>query len=280
MVLCARDADAIFSAFRGANVNGNPTLPAANDPNYAYLTAANWAALGQVRCDDLFICKGDNCYYGLLLQCTAAFGPFVAGDYLAAIRGTMEPIEWVNDAMAEDAIVVPGVTGAIGDGFWQVYASMTFADMDGTNVRQDAPSVIAAIVNATADRLFVVGHSLGAVLAGYMTANFNRSVAAADTRLAPYFFAQPRMGTQDFVDNYRATNPRYALANYVSDIVPNLPSSPPFEALGAGTAQQNTYVIPRGLPGMPPFSLTNNHSCVAYARMLDPTNVLAQRLPL
>jgi pimeloyl-ACP methyl ester carboxylesterase len=192
----------------------------------------------------------------------------------------MQPVEWIDDALSEFAEVVPGEVGSVGDGFWQIYASMTLADMDGTNVRPNAPSVIAAIVNTAADRVFVVGHSLGAALSAYMAADLDKVVASSNTRLAPYFFAQPRTGTQAFVDNYRGTIRRYALANYISDIVPNLPSSPPFEALGVGSVLQSIYVIPRNLPGMPPFSLVNNHSPVAYARMLDPTNAVAQRLPL
>jgi Lipase (class 3) len=279
MALCARDADVIFTEFSGTNPAGNPTLPVAGDPNYAYVTQQYWTALGQIRCDDLVITKGLNCYYGLLLQCTNAFGPFQIGDFLVAVRGTMDALEWANDAMSEIPVHLPGRSGSVAMGFWNVYASMTFADLSGANVQAKPAAVIAAKTGAFSQRLFVTGHSLGAAMATYLTADL-QPLLAAGAPFQPFFFALPRVGTSDYVDDYQATVAAYDVVNYAADLVPNLPTDPPFSSINSGGATHNVHLIPKGLPGAPPSSLTNNHSCVAYARLLDPANAEAQRLPI
>ena len=246
MVLYARDADKLFTAFSAVNINGDPTMPPAGDPDYAYLTAANWQALGQLRCDDLFISKGDNCYYGLVLRCTAAIAPFAVGDYLVAVRGTMEPLEWLNDATAliiEDA---PGGIGGVGDGFWDVYATMTVCDLTGGNVRPNAAAVIAGMVKAAPGKLYVTGHSLGAALSVFLAADLQKQLAGTEIALAPYFFACPHTGTADYVADYQATVSAYELVNYAADLVPMLP--PDLSPLVGGRPRTMSTSSPEARP--------------------------------
>jgi hypothetical protein len=228
-----------------------------------------------------------NCYFGLLLRCTAAQPPFAVGDFMVAIRGTVTPLEWVDDGLSEIPRFGPPNIGGVGTGFWGLYTTMTFASMDGSNPQPNPAQVIVGKVRDPAGgarRLWVTGHSLGAALATYLTADIQALLAAnPGIELKPYFFASPRPGTQDFADNYQSTIACYDLVNYVADLVPNVPSTPPFYTLNGGGPTHNVHIIARGLPGAPgpadPFtSIANNHSPVTYARMLDPNNATAQHL--
>lgn len=281
MVICAGDVDAIWHTL--PNQSANPVLPAAPDANIGYITAQHWQALAQVRCDDVIITKGLNTYYGLLLRCTAAIAPFQPGDFLMAVRGTMDPLEWLNDALAELPQPVAGAQGLVGRGFWDVYASMTLNDLQGGLLGDNAAVAIAARVKAEAAgpgpvRLYVVGHSLGSALATYLTRDLETALATSSVSLQPFFFASPRTGTKDWVDAYQAGVTTYSLINYASDLVPQLPSLPPFQPLNGGGPTHDVHIIPTTDPNAPPSNPANNHSPVNYARMLDPANPVARAL--
>jgi pimeloyl-ACP methyl ester carboxylesterase len=282
MVLCASDVDTLWEG--PDDPSATPTLPKAGSPEakgIAYLTTANWTALAQLRCDDLYVCKGDNCYYGLILECAADNGPFKAGDYLVAVRGTMKALEWANDATAEIPVMAPGSPGQVGAGFWEVYQSMGVFDMAGASLDTDAARGIAALIAKRPAPVVVTGHSLGAALATYLTADLQPKVAALGVDFRPYFFASPKVGTQDYADHYQQTVPVYSLVNFAADLVPMLPSSPPFVALNGGGPTHDVHTIARGVPGAPPWPEVNpekNHNCAYYALMLDPANTEAPRL--
>jgi hypothetical protein len=290
IVLCARDCEKIYQVLDNANdPGGNPTLPAAPDNTFGYVTSESFTALGQLRCDDDFLHDDLNCCFGLLLICTAAFHPFAVGDFLVLVRGTANPIEWLDDALSEFPNYLTGNVGGVGAGFWGLYSTMSFADMDGSNVRANAAQAVVAQVKdpgGEARRLWVGAASLGAALATYLTADLQKQLPGTNVELKPYFFASSKTGTKDYVDNYQATVPAYDLVNYIADVVPFLPSTPPFYPLNAGGSTHNVHIIPKGLPGEPPPSpnpitnIVHRHSPVAYARMLDPTNPVAQRLHL
>ncbi len=148
----------------------------------------------------------------------------------------------------------------------------------------DAAVAISARVKAAAGagpaKLFVCGHSLGAALATYLAADLEAALKGSAVELDPYFFASPRPGTSDFALNYQNTVSAYSLANYAGDMVPNLPTVPPFQALNGGGPTHDVHLIPLNDPNAPPFNLANNHSPVSYARMLDPTNPVAMALPI
>jgi hypothetical protein len=287
MVLCAGDVDQIWHSFadtvgdKPGNPGGNPTLPAPGAAGIAYVTSQNWDVLGQMRCNDLYIAKQLNCYYGLLLRCKAAVGPVGVGDYLVAVRGTMDPLEWANDATAEIPDYQPGVLGGVGTGFWDVYSSMTFCDLTGAVLNAHATAGIAAIVKAAPTPVFVTGHSLGSALATYLTADLLTQFMGTNVTVTPFFFASPKPGTQDYADNYQQAVATYTVVNFAADLVPMLPSSPPFVALNGGGPSHDVHIIPRNAPGAPPFPQLDpakNHNPAYYAVMLDPTNAIAQGL--
>ncbi|MFI4976754.1 MAG: hypothetical protein ACHP84_19655 [Caulobacterales bacterium] len=279
MVLCARDVDAIWHKL--AAPQANPALPAAGDANYAYITAATWTAIAQLRCDDQIISKSDNVYYGLLLRCHTASDPFAVGDYLVAIRGTMTQDEWENDTLSLIPMPSPRGAGQVGAGFWDIYDSMTLNDLAGGPGRSPVAASIAAMVQAQPGRVYVAGHSLGAALATYLTADLQPALAAAGVGagLSPFFFASPNTGTGDYVNNYQRTVTAYTLVNYAIDVVPMVPPQIlGWAALNAGGPDHDVHTIAplsRGaiLPPTPP----NNHDPVGYARMLDPGNAIARR---
>jgi hypothetical protein len=285
MVLCAADVDTLWHQLNPSTAAA-VALPAAGNANYAYVTGAYWTALAQLRCNDDFFSGGANTYYGLLLRCSAPFAQFVAGDYLVALRGTMDQEEWENDALAVVKIPSPGGVGQVGAGFWKVYASMTLNDLAGANGQANPAQAIAAVVQATPGRVFVTGHSLGGALCTYLAADLQAALAAVGIdvgeQFSPYFFASPMTGTQDYVNHYQSTVVTYTLVNYAIDIVPAVPPALlGFCALNGGGPTHDVHTIAPLSPGalMPP-TIPNNHSPVGYARMLDPTNAEALRLPV
>lgn len=287
LVLCAGDVDAIWHDLPAPNT-GNPVLPAPNPAKYAYVTTQYWAALAQLRCDDQFVSKGENVYYGLLLRCHTALAPFKVGDYLVAVRGTMDGDEWQDDAMSIlKTPAQPGWQGQVGDGFWGVYASMTLNDLGGGNAKADAAAAIAAFVRAAPGKVYVAGHSLGAALATYLAADLQAALKAQGLGVEadgfdPYFFASPKTGTQDFVTDYQAKVNTYTLVNYMIDLVPAVPPDfAGFCALNGGGPTHDVHLIAPLSPGAAqPPTVQNNHSPVNYARMLDGTNAAARTLAL
>ena len=280
MVLCANDVDVIWHDLGDPLKTGNPTLPAANAANYAYVTSEYWTALAQLRCDDLFISKGLNVYYGLVLRCNKAVGPCSPGDYLVAVRGTMDYLEWANDAIALFKVAAPvGWQGSVGDGFWAVYQSMTLNDLNGGPGQAQPAQVIAAMVKETPGKVFLTGHSLGAALSTYLAADLQAALSP-DTIFYPYFFASPKTGTQDFVDDYQGKVTYYTLVNYSIDLVPAVPPALlGFCDLNGGGPTHDVHTLPRLAPGaLVPATIPNNHSPIGYALMLDPQNAQARQL--
>jgi hypothetical protein len=289
MVICAADVDQIWHICTddGATPDAQPTLPdVANiiPQQIGYVHSGNFQAIGQLRCNDIFITGQDNVYYGLVLVATAAVGPVSQGDLLIAIRGTMDDLEWLNDAIALQ--MIPGRAGAIGlvgAGFWKIYQSMSFCSLDGVPVPGELiTQLIGAAHTNNCPRIFVCGHSLGAALATYLTYDLNASLGPLADTLHPYFFASPKTGTSDWVNGYQRAVKRYDLTNYALDFVPMVP--PDGDTLNAGSSDHNVHIIAALSPGaldtgaFANFDASKNHSPIGYARMLDGTNTVARRL--
>lgn len=289
MVICAADVDQIWHDVtnNGAIPGANPALPrqATLDPTMiGYVHDGNFDAVGQLRCDDVFITKQNDVYYALVLIAKQAVGPVQQGDLLIAVRGTMDQLEWMNDAAS--LVMGPGypdAKGEVGAGFWQVYASMTYGDLAGNKQPGNAADALVAIaLQHPNSGIFVCGHSLGAALATYLAYDLNEKLGAAVSRLRPYFFASPKTGTSDWVNWYQKQLVGYDLSNYALDFVPMVP--PDGDTLNPGGSTHNVHIIPALSPGAldvgpgAPFDPVKNHSPIGYARMLDPTNPVAGRL--
>src|SRR5579859_3311355 len=183
LVLCANDVDVIWHNL-GAALQGNPILPPAAAPGaggIAYINAGTFAALAQLRADDQIFSKSDNVYYGLLLRCHTACAPFEEGDYLVAVRGTMDHQEWLNDAMSLMPTPSPRGPkwGQVGAGFWDIYATMSLNDMQGGSEQSPPAAAIAEMVKSAPGKVYLAGHSLGAALATYLAADLQVALTGA-----------------------------------------------------------------------------------------------------
>ncbi len=282
-VLCAQDATSFFGEFKGTDPGGNPTFPPRDPSGFAYLhDTGTWTALGQLRADANIVMNTDETYFGMVMKCINPSGPFRAGDVLVAIKGTSDLGEWLDNAASVFQMRgAPNTPGDVASGFWRIYQSLTFANLSNTS-KSDAVRTISGFIEADA-ALYVVGHSLGGALGTYLTYDFVQSLGRQASRVMPYFFASPKTGTVPNVRNYLQRVPFYNLVNYENDLVPKLP----FEIEGfsallpAGPLHNVMTLRPGGQPYVPAFwDVPKNHSAVLYARLLDPTNLVAQRLPI
>lgn len=282
-VLCAQDATVFFEEFKGADPGGNPTFPPRHPSGFAYLqNTETWTALGQLRADINIVLRTDETYFGMVLKCTKPCGPFRVGDVLVAIKGTSDLGEWLDNAASVFEVRgAPNTPGDVASGFWKIYQSLVFANLSNTS-KSDAVRTIASFIEADA-AIYVVGHSLGGALGTYFVYDLVQWLGRQASRVMPYFFASPKTGTTANVQNYLQKVPFYNLVNYQNDLVPKLP----FEIEGfsallpAGPLHNVMTLRPNGQPYIPVFwDVPKNHSPVLYARILDPTNLAAQRLTI
>ena len=290
MALCAQDATSFFDEIKNsANSGGPPNFPPLNAKNqFGYLqNTTNWKMLGQLRADDDILLGGQNCYFGLVMQCLVREPPFKPGDILVAIKGTSDLREWLDDvASIFEVHGAPNTPGDVADGFWKIYLSLKYQAWPAPGAQPSAPVDVVSTICAMLGKgaLYVVGHSLGAALATYLTYDLAEALDKGPDKLAqlmPYFFASPKTGTDDNVANYRQWVPFYNLANYQNDLVPKLPfESEGFSDLLSGGPMHNVMTLhPNGESYIPHFwDVAQNHSATLYALLLDPTNPIARRL--
>jgi len=283
MVLCAQDSTSFFDQFKQNNPGGNPSFPPVDPSVFAYLQdPETWEPLGQLRADDDIVLKIDDCYFGIVLKCIRSFGPFKLGDVLVGVKGTSDLREWLDNAASVfETHGAPNTPGDVANGFWKIYQTLTFASLADT-ARSDAVTSLCALLEGEAS-LYVVGHSLGAALATYLTYDLVQALGRQADRVMPYFFASPKTGTLPNVQNYLQNVLFYNLVNYQNDLVPKLPFEiEGFSALLPGGPLHNVMTLrPNGASYIPAFwDVPKNHSAVLYARILDPANPVAQRLQI
>jgi hypothetical protein len=293
MALYAADAECLFDTIASSNARGIPTLPNPCAPPFALINAADWEAVAQIRCDDdlrvLQFLRNrvglgqNNFFYGFLVRRTGAGdGDFPAGDFLVMVRGTIEPQEWVLDAVATPELFAQQIhhlAGFVPSGFFSIYKSMTLVDLNGKSLG-DAATAIGNVVNLDNKRLTVVGHSLGSALATYLTIDLAGEVHAPDTHLDTYVIASPHTGSVDFVKKFRERVPNYNVVNWARDAVPQLPPVP-YVPLLNGSPSQNVLTLDPSTPGIGPIPKADvkcNHHAASYAMMLDPANTVARGL--
>jgi hypothetical protein len=269
LVLIAGDAD-VIDGQPGVSSGGNPVMPPTGDPAISYLTAAHFEPLAQIRANDLFAVDADNQYYGLVCRCTAAVGALMPGDTLIAIRGTLSAMEWLNNLGAIFPVANPeGFGGSVGGGFLGVFDSMTLSDMSGKHIAGNFWANLVGLAKGST-RLFLVGHSLGAALAGLMAPRLQQALLGVPCELIPAFFAQPNIGAFGFGEGFLKSVPAFHAVAFEADVVPQVPGFP-FERLKAGGPTQNVIALPRGGPGAPPapeLDFVTNHDPHTYSAML------------
>lgn len=189
-------------------------------------------------------------FYGLLLESVSELGTFVV-----AIRGTNGLIEWAEDG--EFGCVPHPLGGHAEAGFWSVYSSLRLILADGTD--QSVVSGIADIVKGGS--VTVVGHSLGAALACYLTLDLAETPRL---KVRGRFFACPRPGDLTFSTLFDRTVADYQTYAYTLDVVPHVP-------LGFGYAplRRCMLITPATSQARIAFGVDCSHHLTCYLAQLQ-----------
>lgn len=254
----------------------NRTPPPGADFPVGYQLAA-W-----IQMQDFIMGSTGPCFYGFLAQSTAD-----ANQFILAIRGTSNGVEWWDDANAivKTPFKVPGC-GSVGVGFARIYDTLEVIErgtggVAGASVAQSLKAVggfskqISALVkrhSAAAARavgmppsatVFITGHSLGSALATLYTMENARTDQIQNPLLCT--FASPLVGDSTFAAAFNALDlTSWRIVND-SDIVPKLPP----EILGFTHVDAVQHFSSTGK--VKP-SLSCWHSMATYLSLLDPAS--------
>ena len=253
-------------------VGGSLTPPAAPG-----LTAAGWTIRAYITGNDTLFAKGplqlkgDVVYYGYLAE-------RAPGELAAVIRGTDDFVEWVEDGEFPAIPYAPQVplpatqtSILVEQGFWTLYASMQLISPTGAALGALAP----AITNTAGSTGIVtlVGHSLGAALATYLTLDLARGGLGA--RVSACLFASPQTGNQAFVTLFDQTIGDYRLFNYILDLVPRVPLG-----LGYMPLPRRTVLQPATAEANIRVNIGCNHHVICYCAMLDYEGTMQATTPV
>jgi triacylglycerol lipase len=224
---------------------------------HGYITGTDaiWRSQGALEAGGNRVC------YGLLLEAAASPGEFVV-----AIRGTDGMVEWIEDG--EFAMCPHPLAGRVECGFWSVYESMNFRAPGG----KDVP-LASGIADAIGEGIVtVVGHSLGAALATFLTLDLTERPGL---RVRGRFFASPRPGDGAFVDLFDRTVADYVSYARLLDAVPHVPFG-----LGYTPLHNLVEMRPSQAQARIGFSLGCAHHLVCYLAELDYALLDWARMPL
>ena len=284
MVLLAHDATAIYNEFKHLAPQGNPKIPEDTHNSFAYINSKRFEIVYQLRSKDNIIFYAHDCYFGLIMKSKENLGPIKVGDVVVVLKGTSNLDELISDAASLFMTDDGDTPGDVALGFWKIYRHLKVADLYNNKPfgAEHAAETIGRIFGAK--NIFVVGHSLGAALSTYLSYDLiNPKTGNAARNILPYLFASPRTGTNSHVRNYREKVPFYNLTNYEHDLVPKLPFEVEgFCTLDGAGPHQNVHRLKTGqasaVAGF--WSQLKNHSSVLYARLLDPNNPIAAKMPI
>lgn len=238
-----------------------PGLTASGRTTVAYITGK----------DSLFPNTKQTVCYGYLAR-------QASGEMVAVIRGTDGFVEWVEDAMFAPIpyapqIALPAGSGAleVEQGFWTLYKSMQLIDPAGVPLGALAPTIATAA--GAAGTVTVVGHSLGAALATYLTLDLARG--GLGTRVSACLFASPHTGNQAFVELFDQTITDYRLFNYILDVVPRVPLG-----LGYSPLPRRTVIQPATAEANIRVTIECNHHVICYCAMLDYEGTMRATTPV
>ena len=188
-------------------------------------------------------------------------------EIVAAIRGTDQYVEWVEDAEFlpnpyEPLTHLPASPpeAKVEAGFWSIYKSMTLRPVDdrtGGPLHQVLESMVPE-----GSILTVTGHSLGAPLASYLTLELVRGKLGQ--QVAGCFFASPHPGNQAFATYFDKTVQNYRVFNYILDIVPRVPFGSDYTHL-----PKRTILRPATSEASIKLDVGCNHHVICYSAMLD-----------
>ena len=136
---------------------------------------------------------------------------------LVAIRGTEDLEDWLHDL---DAVPVPiaGDGPLVHKGF-----------LDATD--EIWPGVRDLLMRLNPEKVLITGHSLGAAMA--VQCAYTLAIVWPVTVCT---FAGPRVGSPEFVREFNSRIPNCTRVVNAGDVVPNLPTEPPYAHVGAELA--------------------------------------------
>ncbi len=148
-------------------------------------------------------------------------------DTYVVIRGTITPLEWLDDASAQPEPFQP-VPGGQNWGNTTLGFKTLYGDL--------SPQILAALGKLPAgglNSIFVTGHSLGGALSHLMMAGIKAQFPTANS--VAYTFCSPRAGDPAFATAYAAANLRTWRIFNTEDVVPTVPpAAVEFETPSAG----------------------------------------------
>ncbi len=200
---------------------------------------------------DHFVDDTERVFYGFIAQSTGS-----PTEYVIAIRGTKDLLEWLIDAEfhATEFTWVPG-SGEVEDGFFSVYNTLSGLTIGGEP--QDLHSFVKNTI--CGQRLICVGHSLGSSIANMLALDMAVNDAATDLTL--YALAPPKTGDETFQGLFNQRVPySYQICNE-PDIVPKLP--PLYKQLNA-----NEEIDSKNFPKVK-HSLACYHALTTYLYTLN-----------
>lgn len=260
-----------------------------NDPNNQTPSPplqlpGNYKFVAWVQMQDFFIWERPYTFYGLIAQ-----DPSAANEYVLAIRGTSNPVEWWDDFASMDLTPMPGFDNAnVGYGFYQIYQTLrviyrprlapppsgmvppyesleaagSFADQVAAAVRHyAAESTPPGAGRGAKISIIVAGHSLGSALATLYVAENSLKQQVQTPLLCT--LASPRVGDQAFATKFDTLGMGSWRIVNKPDVVPDLP----FSFLGfEHIASQHLY----DSSSWTTISLECWHSIDTYLHLLDP----------
>jgi pimeloyl-ACP methyl ester carboxylesterase len=147
---------------------------------------------------------------------------------------------------------------------------MQLIDPAGTSLGILAPAITGAA--GSGGTVTVVGHSLGAAIATYLTLDLARGLGA---RVSACLFASPHTGNQAFANFFDMTVIDYRLFNYILDIVPRVPLG-----LGYAPLPRRTVLQPATAEASIRVGLGCNHHVICYCAMLDYEGTMRATTPV
>lgn len=229
-------------------------------PTIDQRVSADWTIVGFITAEDALadaqvIGIGTRFYYGFL-----AYSNTDNTKYVAVIRGTANPMEWIEDGEFPPRPAPATMMGTVEDGFFSIYESMLYAPIGSA---AGLPVVTGIATTVGNNQLTVLGHSLGSTLATYLALGLTVS-GQLKNPLSACMFASPHAGDVKFVNFFDQKVANYKVYNYSRDIVPRVPFLFGYSALPkvqVFTPQDANATIENTFGG--------NHHAVCYAAMID-----------
>jgi Lipase (class 3) len=242
---------------------------------------AGYELVAWVQMQDFIIGSTGPTFYGFIAQSTAN-----PNQYILAIRGTSNAVEWWDDANA--ALLVPFKVqgcGSVGAGFARIYDTLEvverptgtaagaiapqslrsvggFAQQVANLVVRRRPAAAQATGLAASASIEVAGHSLGAALATLYTLENAATVKIKNPALCT--FASPAVGDSTFAAAFNGlTLTSWRVVN-APDLVPKLP--PQILGFMQVDSLQQYSSTGKIMPSLPCW-----HSLATYLSLIDPT---------